>query len=221
MFKSQSSEFGVGCKACHIAGVQSQYGYARLSTCSQLRAAKFQKHAESLVHLKAVASLFDSENINGKVASIEDAQSAPAEADFHDLLDARRSGACSLDRLQKTCGREKSRRMQFCLAEAKRMFLRTHLSKSHVLATHTDGKDHRLTVRFAASIRGPPVHTMRGTLGHVNGMGFRNPTLEQSKLEYIAYGLGDRRAPVQFQRFLTRSQGKKRKRIKHEKRKEH
>eukprot|EP00959_Pyramimonas_sp_CCMP1952_P424129 8883739-Pyramimonas_sp.AAC.1 len=92
--------------------------------------------------------------------------SAPPAAEFQEVLDDRRGGPCTLGRLMKTCSAVKSKRIQFCLAEARRMYARRHLQMCSSLATHSDSKAQRLTVRCAATRSTDISGTRRGSFGH-------------------------------------------------------
>ena len=45
---------GLGCKACYLASVESQYGHCSLITSRQLSVDRFCKHTETEIHLQSV-----------------------------------------------------------------------------------------------------------------------------------------------------------------------
>ena len=91
----------------------------------------------------------------------------PSESMFRTIIEERQAGARAVRRTIAGVGsKTKIVRMQYCAAEAMRFWQRGCLKQATCLATHTDARAKRLTVRFAAC--GPGLDSYRGLLGHAD-----------------------------------------------------
>ena len=161
-----------GCKACHLAGADGPYGQvAATLDGGRARGADFRlkSHANSLVHLKAVAQLTGSLDARKVAANVHNERAAPPNKWFSRLWDnykvGNRGHVVNADMPLGAMG--KQRRGVYCLAEAIRMIDRDHIEKSASLASHTDGRGSRLTMRFSATTEAN-LECRRGTIGQID-----------------------------------------------------
>ena len=168
---------GMGCKACHLTGVQSPYGAGALTSRLQLRAPRFAKHAGNEQHLSAVCQLTDCEACKQMLASRRDASSAPTAAAFQRVVDALTRGG-GKHQIDEVCGEMSQKRsmMEWCVAEAMRMIDRAFLEEAGALCTNVDAKAEKFTVRFSAASR--TLQHRRGQLGHAIHAGQKLDSVE-------------------------------------------
>ena len=122
---------------------------------------KIVKHASSKSHQWACAALSDQAN------DLVSNPRCPSELMFRKVIEERQAGARAVRRSIAGVGsKTKIVRIQYCAAEAVRFLQRETLKQAKCLATHTDARAKRLTVRFAAC--GPGLESSRGLLGHAD-----------------------------------------------------
>ena len=186
---SASSRVGGGasrnlaCKACDLGRNGSSLGKKLLTQSrGKLRIAK---HARSESHLMAVAELTGCTRCQEIVAELKDRLDAPAAADFEKIAEAKSLGVVNKLKING-CFAEKRQKMEFCVAEAMRMWDREFLSSARSMASHSDGKGKKFTMRFSAA--DAQLNAERGLLGHVEHVGEHADSVEsyvQSTLQVL------------------------------------
>ena len=141
---------GLGCKACHFADVDSNYGKANLSRPRQCKISRLRAHADCTVHRQAVIALTECKACQVVLTERKEAMQAPTANQFKLVWDARRKGGPAAP-LANVGDRKKRQRMEFCLAEVCRIRNRVFVQDAQVLATHIDGKEDRLTMEFSCA----------------------------------------------------------------------
>ena len=145
----------VGCKACHLAGSTSEYGTVNLRRPRQLHVKRLAAHQGTWAHKRAVGALLGNED---EIETAFQETAAPPSADFRRVWDERcKAGACSS---------EKDQKMLYCIYEALCMRDRAMILTASSMASHSDGRAKRLSIRFA--INGEALHPHRGVLGHTD-----------------------------------------------------
>ena len=152
--------WGIGCRVCHRSGAKS--AWARLAVANSVQLCNVMAHASSASHQKAVASFLGG-RVPGRAMQPD---GAPPLSAFQAVRTHTISGQALNVPLPAVGTGKKLRRMQYCLAEAKRVILRKRLASSHAIAIHQDARGKRLVVRFAAVTR--QLRVLRGTLGQAN-----------------------------------------------------
>ena len=103
----RAKPFGIGCKACHAAGLSSRLANYQVNTVSGLQKVNSAKHHKSPSHESACAFC-----LSGCVsASVVVGPAAPAVAEFEELFDSVEAG-------QATCQSRSQSKMTSWLAEA-------------------------------------------------------------------------------------------------------
>ena len=135
-------EIRYGCKACKLAGIDSSFANA---TILRPRTSNLRRHAKSSDHMFAVAR--NSKSLGTEVKQ-HLASWAPSKEWFQKLTDATRQ------RLKSDHLGDRRKRAQgiFCVAEAMRIIDRQFFKRSSGMASHTDARKKRLTMRFAATV---------------------------------------------------------------------
>ena len=158
--------FGVGCSWCS-EGLQSKavqsvglgaarnMGFAKFEITGEgapLKLQRLQKHATTPGHL-AVASLRDG-------CHVPEDQAMPPRSDWAAVMDATLTGnATSIDGLPGRFGGKKMRKMQFCLADAKRDITTRHLMDAVTVAISQDVRKTRYLLRYKLALPNLEVHT--------------------------------------------------------------
>ena len=159
---------GIACKACLLQG---DSGAAAIGFQKGWRRWHLLRHHRSHKHLQSVAALTGCAECGRVADALADARQAPSAEEFLEVVRLRREGG-ALRRIRGVGKRKKMKSMQSCLAESIRTLHRVHLSQSHVIVLHGDGRSPRYTVRFSAGRpdvdRSKGVLTRRGVLAHVN-----------------------------------------------------
>ena len=145
--------WGVGCRACAGNKIRSSLGLFRLRNVKQLQLITFRLHQQSVVHQMCL----------GKDVPAATARLAPLASKFQEVLEARR-GRRSLSEIAASLkvNRQRLLKMQFCLAESHRHYVRLFLKKAKCIVLHTDAKGGRLVTRFSATTA--RLRHLRGTL---------------------------------------------------------
>lgn len=162
--------WGLRCQSCRAAGVRSLFTTSGLGdSAPALRFSTLLNHAKSKSHLSAVCR-DDEEPL------------APTKEHFLDVLHAVRDGKSDGDKGVRNIGKRwKIRRMKFCLAEAKRVLMRSALAKAKVIALHQDCRKGMLAVRYVSVDSN--LQVSKGVLGCLNlkecdALGLRDATIK-------------------------------------------
>ncbi len=157
--------FALGCKACHLARRKTEFGEIQLASVRQVKNERLRKHEDSLEHQQAVATLVGDSLQQGDVDDAIASRAAPPARAFREVWDARCKPGRTPD-IPGIGGRFKVKRMMYCLYEAIVMNDRELIRQAECMATHSDGRAKRLSIRFA--VNGPSLLPHRGHLGHVD-----------------------------------------------------
>lgn len=119
---------------------------------SEMKLTRLQRHEETETHAKAWQMASAATGLPGPQRD-EDPVNAPPAVLFQDALKRRLDGlACEAGLPAHGIGPDKMRKLSFCLAEAKRMMVRTWLmDKAKTIALQQDERHQRLLLRFTAA----------------------------------------------------------------------
>ena len=156
-------KLGLGCKACHLAGVDSSDSRCGRYTVSQCRLARLKIHASTLTHAQAVAKLTDCPDCKTNAERLAVLGHAPSMDLFRQVWIARREGGPLKVR---GISHKKAVSMQWCLAEAVREVERDCLRNTKALLSHVDGRSKRFTMRYS-TVSYSSLTRRKGTMGHV------------------------------------------------------
>ena len=155
----------VGCKACHLAGLDVEFA---VHTREKHSLRPFRKHHTSERHRAAVIALTSCKTCVKELQQLRNMRNAPTLDEFHKVLDERIAGGpCKT--VTGICSRKKRQCMEFCIAEGMRAADRMHMMDCVAMASHVDGKKQRFTCRFSATTKG--LITRKGILGHITHAG--------------------------------------------------
>ena len=159
----QSKPFGVGCKACHAAGVGSRLAKYQVNTTGGLQHVNFAKHPKSKSHKSACRFLLGDSAACGQVAD----PAAPTADEFGALLDNIAAGQATLDSRRR-------KNMTWCLAEAVKAMDQETVASAEAIALYRDERAGRILIRYRAV--GKDLETRAGCLGQERdgGTGSRN-----------------------------------------------
>ena len=145
--------FGVGCRVCAAKGLHTAFARFAVTSKDELQLITFKRHQNSRAHQESL----------GKLVPAAKDRLKPAADLFLDLLHARqeRRTLAEISRSFKV-NRHRVRKMQFCLAESHRHYVRLFLKQARCIALHTDAREGRLVTRFAATTR--QLKQLKGTL---------------------------------------------------------
>ena len=145
--------WGVGCRVCAAKGLHTPFARFALTSRQEIQLINFKRHQNSRAH---------QESLGNEVPTAAD-RLRPAVDLFLELLHARqeRRAMAEISRSLKV-NRQRVRKMQFCLAEGHRHYVRLFFKQARCVAFHTDAREGRLVTRFAATTR--RLKQLRGTL---------------------------------------------------------
>ena len=145
--------FGMGCRVCAAKGLHTAFARFAVTSKDELQLITFKRHQNSRAHQESL----------GKLVPAAKDRLKPAADLFLDLLHARqeRRTLAEISRSFKV-NRHRGRKMQFCLAESHRHYVRLFLKQARCIALHTDAREGRLVTRFAATTR--QLKQLKGTL---------------------------------------------------------
>jgi hypothetical protein len=148
----------VGCRAC----TPTKRGW---SVKLEGQVNKVQK--KIIKHASAKSHQWARNELSGHADDSVSDPHCPSEEMFRKVIEERQAGARAVRRSIAGVGtKRKIVRIQYCAAEAMRFLQRETLRQAKCLATHTDSRAKRLTVRFAAC--GSGLVGSRGLLGHAD-----------------------------------------------------
>ena len=155
-------EWFLGCLVCRAAcrAARSMTGsrgtaWSRfeVDTITAFQMCDLLKHENRLCHQLASSS-----------QRLPQPQPFPTADDFDKVLCAREKHQSLEAGVAGVAGRKKMKRMQFCLAEARRAMARLALRKAATIVLHQDGRSPRLLTRFVAC--SPQLVVTHGCLPH-------------------------------------------------------
>ena len=164
--------WSVGCAVCSAFGAKgksSAYQDIRLTTRDQLKLRGLKKHQESTRHVAAVQAMLAKGGLRGLGAPDDDGN-APPVAEMAKVVAHLRLHPLGKDGVPSVAGRNKARKIAWCVAEAWRERKRRLWLDSKGVVSSTifqDARKGKLTVRFtAASLQ--PLRRCSGHLGTVD-----------------------------------------------------
>ena len=150
---------GVGCTVCHAAARTCEWGRFEVQATDHtpLHMSRLKRHAGSKSHLAALDARLQTDVVHSGLGS-------PSVAHFRQVLEdtLNKSGAV-LNGIPGIGARQKVRRMQWCLAEARRRFNQAFWLRCGSMTIAQDKRATRLLIRWRAAT--PELEMRSGVFG--------------------------------------------------------
>ncbi len=180
----------LGCDVCNKAGYQTVWANSFVKPVSQRIISHIIAHGKSPKHQKALQLAL------GETPGTEfETLGAPSKELLKKVFDNRAKSVSVMHGVEGECGQKKLQKIEFVLAEGRRMYERRFLKQSESIAVHQDGCSPRFVIRFSASKS--DLSRLKGHLGHVNqikdhGTGCRaiRDSMEQIIRNFCTPGFG-------------------------------
>ena len=146
-------ETGLGCTVCHAAGHKNGWGLCQIIMSTGLHWHRVLRHAESSLHRQALEQRQQKDGMHIM------ALGSPSKLHFQKVLEA----GATKGGMPGIGERKKVRRMQWCLAEARRRFNQAFWRRCGSMSIAQDKRGTRLLIRWRAAT--PELQMRSGIMG--------------------------------------------------------
>ena len=156
--KTKDGHFGIGCAICSLAKTGSSGALHMWDATSVLQTCFFKRHELTRMHQKALAEFLGQEPPKDRPAT-------PSKEAFEAVLEHTKRAGAIFKGVKGVGGKNKTQKVQYCLAEAVREMQRRFFKRAESIAVHPDSKGMRYAARFSAA--DATLAVWKGTFGQV------------------------------------------------------